>query len=92
MQFFRQILSSDSDQGSFSRLSGLLIILALIAWATLIILRIPVGTSVIIPDVPEYWMLLVVALYGINKSLEAAKVILPAIKGKEVQVESDQPA
>lgn len=79
MNFFREILSSDSQQGSFSRLSGLLIILALIAWATWIVWIAPAAQKTI-PDVPYYWVMLVVALYGINKVAEAAKIIIPAMK------------
>lgn len=76
MNFFQQILSSDSQQGSFSRVSGLLIIFALLAWSSWIVY----GARVI-PDIPAYWLALVLGLYGINKVVEAAKIVIPAVKG-----------
>ena len=85
MYFLQQILSSDSQQGSFSRLSGLLIILALVAWASWIVV-----CTKVIPDVPCYWLYLVLGLYGINKVVEGAKIVIPNLKG--VPGGSDQPA
>jgi|GEM_PF-5517850 len=74
--FFAQILSSDSQQGSFSRFTGLLIVMALIVWASVIVLA-----QKAIPDIPYYWLVLVLGLYGINKVMEGAKIIAPLVKG-----------
>jgi hypothetical protein len=76
MAFIREILSSDSEQGSFSRLTGLMIALALIVWASIIVWR--TGT---IPDIPAYWALTLLGLYGINKSMEAAKNMMVTWRG-----------
>lgn len=85
MNFVKDILSSDTEQGSFSRLSGLLIILALIIWASWITWQ-----SKVIPDIPYYWLVLVLGLYGINKTMEAAKIITATVKGEAQN--ADQPA
>lgn len=70
--FFASILSNDSSQGSFSRVSGALIITALIAWATWI-----VYLTRAIPDVPTYWLYLVLGLYGLNKGFETMRFVAP---------------
>lgn len=62
-----------------------MIVLALIVWASWI-----AYTTRIIPDVPLYWLYLVLGLYGINKVMEGAKAIIPALKG--VTNGPDQPA
>lgn len=58
MDFIKQVLSADGGQGSFSRLSGGVIILALIVWASII-----VAGKLSIPDIPFYWLVLVLGLY-----------------------------
>lgn len=76
MNFVAQILSSDQQQGSFSRVSGLLIIVALIVWASWITMQ-----TKSIPDVPLYWLYLVLGLYGIGKTVDGLKAAAIAIKG-----------
>ena len=76
MAFIKEILSSDSEQGSFSRLTGLMIAVALIVWASFI-----VWEKQVIPDIPLYWALTLLGLYGINKSMEAAKNMMATWKG-----------
>jgi len=85
-RFFASILSEDNNQGSFSRVSGAVIILALILWASWI-----VAASRAIPDVPEYWLLLVLGLYGINKGADSLKALATAIatvKGRPANAET----
>lgn len=77
MNFIASILSEDNNQGSFSRVSGALIILALIIWASII-----TWTTRTIPDVPIYWLYLVLGLYGINKGIDGIKAFSGAIKGE----------
>ena len=69
--FLKEILQSDSQQGSFSRFSGLLIILALISWASVIVYH-----NNVIPDIPYFWGGMVLGLYGINKSIEGIQKCL----------------
>lgn len=73
-KFIAGILSEDNNQGSFSRVSGALIILALIIWASLIVMA-----TKSIPDVPLYWLYLVLGLYGINKGIDGVKSFATAI-------------
>lgn len=61
MKFFRSMLS-EGNQGSFSRLSGFLIILGYLIYAAWI-----VSSTMAIPDLPPNLMMLVVGLYGINR-------------------------
>lgn len=61
MKFFKSMLS-EGNQGSFSRLSGFLIILGYLIYAAWI-----VGSTKAIPDLPPNLMMLVVGLYGINR-------------------------
>lgn len=87
--FIASILSEDNNQGSFSRVSGAVIILALIVWASWI-----VAANRSIPDVPEYWLFLVLGLYGINKGVDGLKTLAAAIaatKGRPVNVEIQAP-
>jgi len=80
------ILSEDNNQGSFSRVSGAVIILALIAWASWIVMA-----SKAIPDVPDYWLFLVLGLYGINKGVDGLKSLATAIaaaKGRPANAET----
>jgi len=84
--WFASILSEDNNQGSFSRVSGAVIILALIAWASWIVLA-----SKAIPDIPEYWLFLVLGLYGINKCADGFKSLATAIaaaKGRPANAET----
>ena len=76
MKFITSILSEDNNQGSFSRASGAAIILALILWASWIVV-----SGKVIPDVPFYWLTLILGLYGINKGIDGAKAITATIKG-----------
>jgi len=90
MQFIKEILSSDSGQGSFSRISGAIIILALIIWASILVL-----TTKAIHDVPACWLALVLGLYGINKIADGATAIAATIKnplGTNGQANVEQPA
>lgn len=84
--FIASILSEDNNQGSFSRVSGAVIILALIVWASWIAWH-----TRAIPDVPEYWLYLVLGLYGINKGVDGAKALATAIvsmKGGKASAEN----
>lgn len=83
MNFLAIILCNDQQQGSFSRVSGFLIILALIIWASWITLQ-----TKVIPDVPAYWLYLVTGLYGIGKAVDGIRGTLTAIKGA---ANADQP-
>lgn len=87
MEFFKQVLSADNGGGSFSRLSGAAIVLALILWATILVL-----TTRMIHDIPICWLALVLGLYGINKVADGATSISAIVKGKTDVQPSDKPA
>ena len=88
MEFFKQVVSSDNGGGSFSRLSGAAIVLALIFWATILVVM-----TKSIHDIPIGWLYLVLGLYGINKIADGATSIASiVIKGKPDVQASDKPA
>lgn len=87
MEFFKQVLSADNGSGSFSRLSGAAIIIALIVWASILTL-----TTKAIHDIPICWLALVLGLYGINKVADGATSIAAIVKGKADVQPPEKPA
>lgn len=87
MDFLKQVLSADAGGGSFSRLSGAAIVLALILWATILVL-----TTDRIHDIPVCWLALVLGLYGINKVADGATSIAAIVKGQPDAKQTDHPA
>lgn len=61
MKFLKSMLS-EGNEGSFSRLSGALIIVGYLLYAGWIVVK-----TTVIPDIPGNLLMLVVGLYGINR-------------------------
>jgi hypothetical protein len=87
MDFLKQVLSADGGRGSFSRLSGAAVIVALIVWASVLTV-----TTETIHDIPVCWLALVLGLYGINKVADGATSIAAIVKGKPDVQPPEKPA
>lgn len=68
-------LKDDNGNNSYSRLAGLLLILAYIGWGSYI-----VYIKNIVCDIPVTIACLIATLYGINKSISSSSILPLSIK------------
>ena len=68
------LVKEPSGKVSFVRISGLILILAYIAWGTKIVIE-----KDVIPDLPAYLFWLIASLYGINKVAGGVAEVLTTV-------------